>query len=136
MISSPLLITPAVEAQLRALKDLAEAFPRSINDIATAMETDAGRSEHRDNMTLQSVVIPGPWPFYVTYSVETGHPIGAVRHMSMSVKRDERIPHPIAVWMIAAYLGFTGDLCSCEKVWMEDLSDGGKAINLVQVMPQ
>jgi hypothetical protein len=45
--------------------------------------------------------------------------------------RHKRIPHPIGVWMVAEDLGFSGGLEACQ-IWIEDLSDGGKAFNVVQ----
>ena len=53
--------------------------------------------------------------------------------MSVSIKRDGRVPHPIGVWMVAEVLGFTGALEIC-SIWAEELSDGfgGYAINVVQ----
>ena len=83
-------------------------------------------------MTDQSV--PIPMAFVVTYSIEYNHPGGrTARHMSMSVMRDGRVPHPAGVWMVCEELGFHGSLREC-TVWLEDLSDGGSAVNVVQLL--
>lgn len=82
-------------------------------------------------MTAQSIRIQGPWPFFVTFWIETNHPVGTCRHMSMSITRDNRVPSPAAVWLIAEVLGFAGGLEACRQ-WPEELSDGGTAINIVQ----
>ena len=82
-------------------------------------------------MTAQTIRIDGPWPFFVTFSIETGQPVGPCRHMSMSIRREDRVPHPDAVWLIAAELGFVGGLDSCQA-WPERLNDGGTAINVIQ----
>jgi hypothetical protein len=51
--------------------------------------------------------------------------------MSMSIVREGRVPHPDAVWLVAAELGFAGGLDACQT-WVEDLRDGGHAINVLQ----
>lgn len=69
----------------------------------------------------------------VTFSIETGHPIGTARHMSMSSPAAGRVPIPEAVWMAAAELGFTGSIEQC-MTWPEQLQGHGVAINVVQPM--
>jgi hypothetical protein len=82
-------------------------------------------------MNAQTVVIPGPWQFFVVFTIETGHPAGTCRHMSLSIRRKDRVPSPAAVWMVAEELGFSGGLLAC-SAWLERLSDGGIAINVAQ----
>ena len=82
-----------------------------------------------NQMTRQSVAIP--LDFLVTFSIETGHPVGTCRHMSMSVGKVGRIPNAHALWMIADLLGFTDNLDAC-TVWREELQGHGVAINVVQ----
>jgi hypothetical protein len=131
MVDAPLIITPEVLADLHKLRDVAARKPVSIPELMRVIKTPRGERMHRERMTAQTVLIPGPWEFFVTFSIETGHPSGTCRHMSMSIMRDKRVPHPAAIWMVAAELGFSGGLEAC-KVWPEDLSDRGVAINLIQ----
>jgi hypothetical protein len=65
------------------------------------------------------------------FSIETGHVVGACRHMSMSIVRVGRVPSQEAVWMVAEQLGFSGGLTAC-TAWPEKVSDGVTAINVVQ----
>ncbi len=118
-MEAPLLIDQAVQGKLKALRSFAEANPLDIKAIAQAMEDKESIAVHRDRMNRQTIKIPGPWAYYVTYSVETGHRIGTCRHMSMSVDREGRVPSPVAAWMVAADLGFHGMICSCEAIWFE-----------------
>ncbi len=131
MTASPLIITPDVSANLRDLRAKARLKPVDIKGLLRTIKTPRGKRLHMDAMQAQTVVIPGPWPFFVTYSIETGHPAGTCRHMSMSVRREGRVPHPEAIKMIADEMGFVGGLEAC-TVWPEELSDGGTAINVVQ----
>jgi hypothetical protein len=80
-------------------------------------------------MNAQSLRLP--LDFMVTFSIETGHPVGTCRHMSMSSGKRGRVPSPAAAWMVAEALGFVGELDTC-TVWMETLVPQGKAVNIVQ----
>ena len=129
--NAPLLLSAEVYSAFEALRQKAARKPVDMPSLMRAIKTQQGERRHRKQMQAQTVPIPGPWPFFVTFSIETGHPAGTCRHMSMSVKRDGRVPHPAALWMVAEAFGFSGGLESC-TVWPEKLSDGGAAINLVQ----
>lgn len=131
MADAPLIITPDVQAALHKLRDVAARKPVEMAEVMRLLKTPRGARLHKQQMTAQSIRIPGPWDFFVTFSIENGHPAGTCRHMSMSIMRDGRVPHPIGVWMVAEDLGFSGGLEAC-RVWIEDLSDGGKAVNVVQ----
>lgn len=128
---APLIITPEVREELHKLRDRADRNPVHMPEVARLLKTPRGKRLHMAFMTAQTIVIRGPWDFYVTFCRETGHPIGLCRHMSMSIMREGRLPHPDGVLMVAKELGFVGGLPAC-RVWIEDLGDGGKAVNLVQ----
>lgn len=131
LADAPLIITAEVVDRLNRLRVFAAKRPISMPVLIEALKTVGGEREHRKTMNAQTVRIEGPWAFFVTFSIESGHPIGVCRHMSMSILRDRRVPHPAAVWMVATELGFIGSIEDCQ-VWMEDLSDGGQAVNVVQ----
>jgi hypothetical protein len=128
-MSTPLLIGDEQRAELCALRERANAAPVDVRTLVERIATPAGREQHRDHMTAQTVAIP--MAYLVTFSVEIGHPIGTCRHLSMSVQREGRVPNEYAVWMVAEALGFVGglELCTC---WLEDLEGHGKAVNVVQ----
>lgn len=130
--TAPLLITADVAAQLGALAVLAARHPVAVGSLRDKLANPEGKRRHLAQMERQTVVIPGmPWPFFVTMSVEHGHPVGTCLHMSMSVDRIGRVPHPAAAWLVAELLGFAGGLDQCTG-WSEALSDGRVAANLVQ----
>lgn len=125
----PLIIGAAEKAQLQQLRELAARYPVEMPGLLARIETVAGKRRHMRQMNRQTIQLPVL--FFVTFSIETGRPCGVARHMSMSVKREGRAPVPEAVWMAAEELGFTGSLEAC-TVWLETLSDGGIAVNVVQ----
>ncbi|MES2712010.1 MAG: hypothetical protein V4653_10540 [Pseudomonadota bacterium] len=124
-----LVVGAAERAQLQELRERAAAAPVDMPRLVEWIKTDGGKRQHLAQMNRQS--IPLPFGFMVTLSIEVGHPVGTCRHMSMSVLKDGRVPHPEALWMVAEQLGFIGSLHQCQA-WIEDLSDGGKAVNIVQ----
>jgi hypothetical protein len=130
---APLIVTADVRAKLERLRDFAARRPVDVAELLRANDDRASMAAHRKRMTAQTINVPGPWPFFVTFSVETGHPAGTCRHLSMSLIREGRAPSPEAVWMIAEIMGFTGSIQDC-RLWLEDLTDehGGQAVNLVQ----
>lgn len=131
MMDAPLIITAEVRTRLHKLRDLAASQPTDMQRVIQLLKKPGGKRRHLAQMNRQSLRIPGPWDFFVTFSLETGHPVGTCRHMSMSILRQGRVPSQAGVWMVAEELGFAGGLEACQ-IWLEDLSDGGKAINVVQ----
>ncbi len=132
--AAPLIIDERARRRLADLRARAMASPLDVLQIMRDVKTPAGKAHHLAKMEKQTVRIDGPWPFFVTFSVETGHRAGTCRHMSMSVFRKGRVPSPEAVWMVAAEMGFVGSLEACDGVWTENLSDGGVAVNIVQAV--
>lgn len=128
MSSNPLIIGETQKAALRALRDKAALSPVDIHRVMEATKTDAGLKRFRAWMDDYS--IPLPTSYYVTFTIETGHPVGTCRHMSMSSMRHGRVPTPEAAWMVAEELGFVVGFSAC-KVWKEAFSNGA-AINIIQ----
>lgn len=131
MKSAPLIIGLDTVAKLRDLRERAAKKPVDVVAAMEAIKTPAGKAKLQTQMDGLSVEIPGPYPFMVTFSIETNQPCGPCRHMSMSVMRKGRVPHPEAVWMIAEELGFSGGLGAC-ATYPEHAPDGQTAINVVQ----
>lgn len=128
-MSTLLMIGPAEIAMLTELRERASARPVDMQVMTEAIKHRAGKAAHMIQMTAQTVHIPTN--FMVTYSIETGHPIGTCAHMSMSVGKEGRVPNQHAVWMVAEALGFVGGLESC-TCWLEELQVHGQAVNVVQ----
>ena len=130
-MDAPLILTPEITEALHALRRLAATKPVDVRMLLQEIKTPLGEHMHLERMQKQTTVIYGPWPFFVTFSIETGHPVGTCRHMSMSIKRGGRVPNRFAIWIVAEELGFVGGLKTC-NVWPEELRDGGIAVNVVQ----
>ena len=135
-MATPLIIGQTQRELLRHLRHLAAAAPVDMRALVELVKSPEGKASHMERMNNLSCAIPAA--FLVTFSIETGHPCGACRHMSMSSGRQGRSPTPDAVWMVAEELGFVGGLEACQ-VWMEDLQRGPQrrkdrawAINIVQ----
>jgi hypothetical protein len=129
MTGTPLLIGEHERIELRRIRRLANSRPLDMKTLPGLLLTPDGKAAHRECMTGQTIAIPAA--YLVTFSIETNHPHGTARHMSMSVQRDGRLPNFAAVWMVAQELGFTGSLDEC-TTWLEDLQGHGKAVNVVQ----
>jgi hypothetical protein len=130
---APLIITPDVVASLHRLRDFAASRPVDITWLAEKIKDPEIKRAHLKRMAARTIRIDGPFPFFVTFSIQTGHPAGTCRHMSMSIKREGRAPSHAAVWMVAEELGFAGGLTACQ-CWMEELNDGfgWSAVNVAQ----
>jgi hypothetical protein len=126
-------IDQVAQERLHELRDLAASRPIDMRNIVHRLSTAGGKIKHMQRMTEQTIEIPGPWPFLVTFSIEINHPCGTARHLSMSVRRENRVPSPDAIWIIAKELGFVGEhpMMGCQ-IWLEDLQGHGKAVNVVQ----
>lgn len=132
-MGTPILIGPTELAALHELRVRANGHPVDARGLAVRLATPDGKSAHRDQMTGQSVRLP--LAYLVTFSIETGHPKGTYRHMSMSVQREGRLPNGNSLWLVAHALGFTGALEEC-MLYRETLQGHGEAINVLQlVMP-
>lgn len=123
-----MVVNPEIRAALVDLRERASLLPIHMPDLVERLKSTEGKAHHRAAMTAQSVAVPVG--YLVTFSVETGHPKGPMRHMSMSVDRAGKLPHPVAVWMICEELGFVGGLDEC-LVWLENLEQG-QAVNVIQ----
>jgi hypothetical protein len=129
MTASALIIGAEQKIILHALRDFATLNPIDVLKVRELIKSQDGHAAHLERMKLYSTKIPSM--FYVTFSVETGHPVGTCRHISVSSRRRGRVPTPEAVWMLAREMGFVGGLGCC-TIWDENIGSGDLAINLVQ----
>lgn len=129
MVASALILGETQVAALKHLRDKAAAAPIDVRAVLRQCQTPAGTEAHLHRMEDFTVLLP--INFKLTFSIETGHPAGPCRHMSMSSLRHGRAPLPEAVWMACEALGFAGGLESC-GFWLEDIGHGQKAVNVVQ----
>lgn len=129
MAATPLIVGADERAALNALRDKAAAAPLDMQAVLRDIQTPDGMKRHMERM--KAFTIPIPMAYDVTFSIETGHPGGTMRHMSMSVAKKGRAPVPEAIWMVAQELGFVGGLETC-MTYPEEFGNGGVAINVIQ----
>lgn len=124
-----LVLDESIRGQLAALRAETEAHVVDMPKLMEALLTPVGKAEHVEHMTRQTLLVP--LAYLVTFSIESGHPCGSCRHMSMSVQREGRLPNTIGVWMVAQEFGFWGSLQEC-TVYMEERQGHGQAVNIIQ----
>ena len=147
------MIDVEARAALKQLVEKATAAPIDMLAVMENMKTADGRRDHFARM--KTLTIPILTHFFVTFSIENGHPVGMCRHMSMSIglpmkkglEKEEGliVPGPNNTWLpsvsiiclVCQELGFTGThlkagerLKDC-NTWLEDIGDY-KAVNVVQ----
>lgn len=135
---TPLIMGAAQRELLATLREYAAGDPVEMTGLRERIETADGKRAHMDRMHRHTVEIPVG--FLVTFTIETGHPIGACRHMSMSSPRQGKVPSPEAIQWVCDELGFVGKVVAEDStchVWIEDLLRGDgqrreKAVNVVQ----
>lgn len=128
-MGTPMILDADTLREIQRLRAYAESNPVDMLTLGDRIKTADGKAAHMKQMDAQSMAIP--MAYMVTFSVETGHPCGTARHMSMSVQREGRIPNDLSLWMVAQEFGFYGSLREC-YLYQEKLLGHGQAINVVQ----
>lgn len=117
---------------IEKVRERAVANPVDVPGLAARLATEAGKDAYRRQMTTQTIALPPGW--LCTFSIETGHPCGTARHLSVSRSGD--VPHPTMIADIARAFGFTGGLsdwiCWSEVLEGHGLEGYGTAVNIVQ----
>ena len=68
----------------------------------------------------------------VAFSYEE-QPAGMCKHLSISIGDARRLPHPVAVEMVATEFGYPTDYLQTCMVWVEEFEPKRYAINVVEV---
>lgn len=122
---------------LEAIQDLirrAALQPVYMPTLEKRLENPRQRAAHRKLVTDLSIVLATcrPHPLQLCYTIETGHPCGVARHLSVSVVSEERLlPTPFLMETLMPLFGFFGDLSDTTS-YVDRLSVGGCALNLLQ----
>ena len=137
---SALLIGAAEKIAIERLRELAAENVVDMAGLAERILTSDGEATHKAQMDRQSVRIPRG--FVVTYTVNSIEGHGLWRHISVS---NLATPHPTALTMLAEAFGFTGLKMTADPqefgealliagvhIWLEDLCEDVKAVNLMQ----
>lgn len=132
-----LMITPDIRHKIKALKEKAAAHPipiKKVMDKALAPEKEfevklSDRDPGKTYDAAEGFLIPVG--YRVAYSVEE-QPAGICAHLSISVDKKGKLPHPEAIKMIAFEFG-------CEDLkdstgWIEEFEPGHDAVNVVWLL--
>lgn len=130
-----LIINAEVKEDIRKLKEIAHAHPISIKEVMGA----AIHPKDTFNLKLgdrepgyKPVMVDWIWiqhGYRVAYSVEE-QPTGMCAHLSISVDKKGKLPHPVAVNEIAKEFGIDMEK---DKItgWVEEFGPGREAVNVV-----
>jgi len=130
-----LVMDHAQTVALAALRDRAAAAPVHLPEMMERVKTLDGLRAHREAMSLLTIEIPVG--FLVTFSIETGHPAGPCRHLTMSAGPGDDIPSDDLVMLVAHELGFIGGISYSHR-WEEPAcpvhqhQGRARAVHLVQ----
>jgi hypothetical protein len=130
---SALLIGETERAKIAELRAVAAANPFQVAGLMAAAREDVGAV--RDMMRMQSLRLPVG--FRVAFSHElqpNAPPPGLCAHISVSVDRPGALPDVHAVEMILDAFGMR-PLADSHGVWVEDISPGERAVNILQMIP-
>jgi hypothetical protein len=110
---SALLLSPAVDQMLIGLREYAESHPMTMADVLRVIQGKLKRAG--DNPEHVREV---PVGYKVVLSVEE-QPVGLCYHVSVSVSRPGKLPHPLAVdEILKRLLGKT--IKDSIKTWQEE----------------
>jgi len=125
MSALALVITPEIREQMRKVVAHAKANPTSLETLALLVAGELQPDHVNEGKTLDI-----PMGFHVVYTHEH-QPNGILRHLSVSIVLEGRVPHPEAVRMIMREIGFLLPLEQC-LFWEEPCGGNNVAINVVE----
>jgi hypothetical protein len=73
-----------------------------------------------------------PFGYRLVYSIEE-QPKGRIRHLSMSVNEDEKLPNEFVVREVMKLIGFKNELENC-MVKLENISPKRQAVNVLEII--
>jgi hypothetical protein len=127
-----LVIGEAERALIADLRAMAAANPFHQNAAQAAANKDI--AAYRDMMRMHAVFLPGG--FAVAYTQEYqphAPPPGLCHHISISIQRPGLLPSTWAVEMILEAFGMQ-PLKASDGVWVENVSPGEAAVNVLQLV--
>ena len=125
----PLFIGKKELDELDQLRIRAAKNPIDVVATLAKLNTEEGKAAHKRLVTSQSIELPVG--YLVSFTIETGHPAGTCRHMTLGVMQKDYGPSLDAVRMVAEALGFVGGV-SCCAIWLDKTEGHGLGVNLVQ----
>jgi hypothetical protein len=135
-----LLITPEIREACTAAVARARAHPIAWE---TLKQYAIPRDRDRGHVTLADRAAPGFRPVSEGVKIPIGiraaisfevQPAGLCAHLSISVDRPGKLPHPAIVNELAGLFGFTLPVFEHSKIWVEEFEPGHEAVNVVELV--
>jgi hypothetical protein len=123
----PLLIDSDLTAQIYSLVEYAEKNPINMDYLL-----DQKNGEEKPPGDYAEYTRNLPFGYRVVFTIEL-QPAGKIRHLSMSVNEDGKLPNEFAVQEIMKLIGFKKEIRDC-RVHLEDISPKRKAINVLEII--
>lgn len=127
-MSTPLVIDEGVRARAKQVVEYAAANKLNIHTMMKQLgDQQAGILEPVGHDVKRQLHIP--MGYIAVYSIEQ-HYDGWYHHLSMSSPVVGRVPVPASVSLVLEAMGLP-PIKTCVKVWVEELTGGHSAINLL-----
>lgn len=116
---------PISEAELLAVKHL-----QDLPDDGEVKLTERPPGWQR-GVASERVLIPFGFEAAISFEVQP-EPLGLCAHLSVSVEQPGRVPHPIAMEMLAKAFGMQYTENWPRRTWLEEFAPGHHAVNVVE----
>lgn len=123
----PLLVDKDLTDQIDSLVAYAEKNPINMDYLL-----DQKNGEEKPPGDYAEYTRNLPFGYRVVFTVEL-QPAGKIRHLSMSVPEDGKLPNEFAVTEIMRLIGFQNELRKC-RVHIEDIGPKRQAINVLEII--
>jgi hypothetical protein len=122
-----LVIDSNIREKIAALVKYAEENPVSIDELLDTINKQAKPVGDFSQHTLNL-----PFGYRLVYSIEE-QPKGRIRHLSMSVNEDEKLPNIEVVKEVLKIIGFKNELENC-MIKLENISPKRQAVNVLEII--
>jgi hypothetical protein len=123
----PFIIDDKLKTQIASLVAYAEKNPVSMDELLDTVNKQAKPVGDFSQHTLNL-----PFGYRIVYSIEE-QPKGKIRHLSMSVNEDEKLPNEFVVREVMKLIGFKNELENC-MVKLENISPKRQAVNVLEII--
>jgi hypothetical protein len=127
METRPFIIDDNLRKKIASLVTHAEKNPFTMDDLLDIKNGREKPAGDYDEFTLNL-----PFGYRIVYSIEE-QPKGKIRHLSMSVNEDEKLPNEFVVREVMKLIGFKNELENCE-VFLESISLSRQAVNVLEII--
>jgi len=114
---------------LREMRQKAADKPFHIAMEREASDDPARRKQLQESLDGRAVLLRGG--LLAILSIELGHPVGPVRHLSLTNLLSKGTPSPEILWRVAEEVGFVEGLEAC-STWAQDMEDDWHQAHVAQ----